>query len=109
VRGVPFLLAALTAFVPLAGCTTTQLAQGLQTSAEVCQIAQADGPVLVALADVNGVPLDASRKAAAIVQADCAAIGAVAAAPGLQAAPGAVVTLPPAQPAPPAAASPKPS
>jgi hypothetical protein len=74
-RRVVYAFGVLCCFGPLAACTTAQLTQ----AAEVCQIVQADGPVFIALANANGVPVSASGKAATAIAADCAAVGAVAA------------------------------
>lgn len=88
-----YLAGAILAFLPLAACATTQ--QDLQTASEVCSVLTASGPVLVALADANGIPVPATGKAATAVQADCAAVQAVVTAlPPNQTVP-ATVTLPP--------------
>lgn len=76
----------------LAACTTAQLQTGLAEAQEVCQIASVNGPVFVALADANGIPMKTTNKGAAVIQADCAAIAAIPA-PGAK--PSATVALPP--------------
>jgi hypothetical protein len=58
----------------------------------VCQVYTQDGPAFVALAEINGAPVAATTAAKAIVDADCAAIGAIAAPAG--AVPTSTVTLP---------------
>lgn len=69
----------------LAGCATA--AQDIQVANEVCAVLQADGPIFIALADANGVPIPATGRAATAIAADCAVVGAVAASvppPGAQ-------------------------
>lgn len=97
-RGALHLALALTSLAPLAACSTADQARlqtGLQDAAEVCSVLTATGPVLVALADANGVPVPATGKAATAVQADCAAVQAVVANLPAGQAPPATVTLPP--------------
>lgn len=97
-RTTRFLLlaGAMASFLPLAACATADLQKGLQTANEVCVILQADGPIFLALADANGVPVPVSGKAATALAADCAAVGAVAASvPPPAGAAVQTVTLPP--------------
>lgn len=90
------IVGAISCFGPLAACTTAQGFQALQTANEVCTVLQADGPLFIALADANGVPVPATGKAATAIAADCAAVGAVAASvPPPAGAAVLVVTLPP--------------
>lgn len=73
---------------PLVACSPAQQAKVTTVVNKVvadgqlfCAKATVQGPVVVALADALGAPVIATGAAAAVVAADCAAIGAIPVAP----------------------------
>lgn len=61
----------------LAGCSANQTNSAVVAGELFCAKATADGPLIVALADALGAPVIVTGLASAVVQADCAAIGAI--------------------------------
>lgn len=65
----------------LAGCTSASVSNAVTEGQLYCATASAAGPLVVALANANGVPVTVTGKASADVAAACAVIGAIPVAP----------------------------
>ena len=86
----------------LAACSASQTASvdGWVTKTVVagqsfCAKATADGPLVVALADLSGVPVIVTDVASAVVAANCAAIGGIPVSPPANPASAPVVAIAP--------------
>lgn len=72
---------ALATAVLLAGCGSTASQNAVAQGQLFCAESTATGPLVVALANVSGVPVTVTGKASAEVAAACAVIGAIPVSP----------------------------